>query len=268
MTHRPYANDPNAPPSVTTVLSLVSKPGLSWAAANETAHFAVDHLNRWAALSRDEAWNALRKHHRGLWDHRGALGTALHRVNEAWAQGGNVSLGEVVDQVQDEHRIWRRMQREEVIDELRTMVVGLSDAWVNLKPDTFAFEQVVRYDAPHLSYIGTADWRAVINGRALLVDVKTTGKDDGAFYFKDWALQLAAYRYADVAVNYERDVTYPLSPVESAAVLLVRANGEWQLLDVTAGHSEHDAFLALRQVYEWRATYDDTSHRLIAGSML
>lgn len=279
--HRPYAKDPNSPPSVTTVLGTVSKQSLVWAAANETARHAVDYSQRWLGLPSDQAYDVLRKHHRGLWDHRALLGTAVHRANEHWCVGDNVSIGELVDEIREESVIWRRRDRAELCEELRVMVIGLSDAWIALQPQTLSFEDVVRFgdpdERPGLSYVGTSDWRVVVNGVETLVDLKTTGqtKRGSARYWDSWRLQLAAYRYADTALDYSDTGqlvgTHPLQPVSATAVLLIRADGQWELLDVTAEHAEHAIFLALRAYYEWYRVSDSTrGHglRLEMGSQL
>jgi len=84
MAHRPYAKTPGGPPSVTQVLSILSAPGLSWGAARETALYAVHHQDQWSGLRTADAVDSLYKHHRGVWDHRALLGTAIHQINAEW----------------------------------------------------------------------------------------------------------------------------------------------------------------------------------------
>jgi hypothetical protein len=256
----------NRLPSVTTVLGVLSKDGLPWAAARETAVYAVHHWDEIARFSQPEQVDKLRRHHRGIWDHRAALGTAVHTVNEHWARGETIDPTALVEEMQQTTRIWADRSTIELAQELDIMIDGLEKAWQQLNPQTVSAEDVVRYPHPDLGYIGQTDWRAVIDGRTWLIDVKTTGELDPtkAFYYDSWRLQLAAYRYCTETVRYSQPRVHrpyakgvtetgsePLPPVDGCAVLHVRANGEWSWIPVEAGKAEHDLFLSLRAVWGW-----------------
>ncbi len=256
--HRPYARKRGAPPSVTTVLGVLAKDGLSWAAARETALFAVNHPDQWADLPEAAAVDRLYKHHRGLWDHRAALGSLVHSVNEAWAHGEEADLETMVDQVRQGSHIWARMPADQVLAEAGVMVDGLEAFWDYYKPDTISAEDVVRYPNPaHQAYIGQSDWRARIDGVSYLLDLKTTSHDDPtkALYFSDWRLQLAAYRHCTEIVDYDdmgdETGTRRLPPADRCAIVHIRAGGGWQLIPVQAGQTEHNIFLRLRDIYSW-----------------
>jgi PD-(D/E)XK nuclease superfamily len=254
--HRPYAKDPNAPPSVTTVLDTMSKPGLSWAAAKETAQYAVNHTD-WLLKESHMAVDQLRRHHRGVWDHRALLGTALHTVNSAWATGETLNVSALVDKMRAKSRLWARMEPGEIRTALRPMVSGLAQAWQTLEPKTVDVDRVVRTSGETLGYIGTYDWVVMVDGLTYLVDLKTTGKaaEKAKPFWDTWRLQLAAYRHASEVVNYEgrEEVgTEAMPKVDRTAVLMVCADGSWQFLECSADHEEHAVFLALRAVYGWR----------------
>lgn len=256
--HRPYARKPGGPPSVTTVLSVLDKPGLYWASARETATFAVLHQDQWIDLPTDQAVDRIRRHFKGIWDHRAALGTAVHQVNEAWAHGEEVDLNDIIDQVQAENRVWAKMDVGQIFAELSVMVDGLEEAWRALRPETISAEDVVRYSKVERQvYIGQNDWRVRIHGHSYLVDVKTSGQTDPdkGFYPDSWRLQLAAYRGCNEKVLYDDNCdeihTEPLPPVERCAILHIRANGKWAFLPVAAGGTEHNHFLRLRDLYGW-----------------
>ena len=259
--HRPYAKDPNAPPSVTTVLDALSKPGLPWAAAKETAQYAVHHTD-WLLKESHLAVDQLRRHHRGIWDHRALLGTALHTVNSAWATGETLNVSQLVDRMRARSRLWSRMEPSEIRSALRPMVSGLAQAWQALEPQTESVDEVVRFNDPTLGYIGTYDWVFTIDGLTYLVDVKSTGKsgEDAKPFWDTWRLQLAAYRYATEVVQYEGRTevgTKPMPKVDRTAVLMVCADGVWQFMECSATDIEHSAFLALRAVYGWRQDVGD-----------
>jgi hypothetical protein len=260
--HRPYKKDPNSPPSVTEVLKLLPMPGLPWAAAKETAAFAVKHPDRWRRLTEYAAVETLRKHHRGVWDHRALLGTALHELNAAWANGDTVQVADILDGLRSTSPLWGRMNLEDIYEEFRPMVNGLTEAWKKLKPQTLAFEEVVRFNIwdSTVNYIGSSDWRAYAEGRATLFDLKTTGnvKAGTAKYWDSWRLQTAAYRFANEVVFYDdndKEIgTGVPEPVELVRIIHVRANGEWEVDTIAAGYREHEIFLKLRQAYEWLRT--------------
>lgn len=257
--HRPYANDPDAPPSVTQVVGALDKPGLSWAAARETANFAVRHTEAWDNLPVTDAVSKLYRHHRGVWDHRALIGTALHTVNAEWCQGRAVRVKEVVRDLRDRSALWKRKTESELYAEILPMADGLSRFWLEYEPQTLSWEQVVRYDVGNadVAYVGTLDWRADIGGRPLVLDLKTTGTGHGkGKYWDAWRLQLAAYRYATEAVVYDDDNVergvVELPEAAGAAVVHLYKDGTVQFHHVKAGPREHEIFLALRRVYGWR----------------
>lgn len=256
--HRPYARDPDAPPSVTQVLDSLSKGGLSWGAAKETAEYAVHHQTQWMDLPPRDAVTRLYRHHRGIWDHRALIGSALHRVNAEWCQGNTVKLLDIIQELREDSPLWRGMPESELYAELVPMADGLAQFWLRVRPEGLSWEQVVRYRQDDgLAYIGTLDWRAQVNGQSLLLDLKTTGKSKpgSAKYWDTWRLQLAAYRYATEAVIYrdsEERGSFELPDVDGCAVVHLYRDGHVELNPVQAGPAEHEIFLSLLRVYNWR----------------
>jgi hypothetical protein len=258
--HRPYANDSASPPSVTQVVGLMDKPGLVWGAARETAKFAVHHYDRWRELSAEQATDTIYRHHRGVWDHRALLGSALHYINAEWCAGHTVLVSRVVSDMREQSPIWQRLDEKEIYSQLLPMADGLADCWLKLRPETLSYEQVVRHrngDAG-LDYIGQTDWRALINGVPTLLELKTTGsvKRGSGKYWDAWRLQLAAYRFATEGVVYDEEDTergtVELPEVDGAAVVHVYGDGRVDVNPVRAGKEEHDVFLGLRRAFGWR----------------
>jgi len=264
MGRRPYAK--GSLPSVTQVLSLLSAPGLSWGAAKETATYAVRHQDQWSRLQPTDAIDSLYRHHKGVWDHRALLGTAVHEINAQWCQGHTVRVGDLVAQMREDSRLWRQRSDTDIYRDLLPMVRGLERVWDRLQPESLSWEQVVRYTnplSPHLDYVGTTDWRATIEGRPILLDLKTTGKTipGTAKYWDQWRLQLAAYRYATEGLIYSGDVlkgAIELPEVDGCAIVHLYADGEFQVDGIQAGPAEHEVFLALRKAYGWRKDAKDT----------
>lgn len=262
---RPYAGKRGVL-SVTTVLDALGKPGLPWGAARETAIFAVLHREEWESLAEVEAIDRLRKHHRGLWDGRAAMGTLVHRVNEAWTWGETADVDELVRDIAAEKagpKIWRG-QEDVVVDDAAGYIDGLERFWTDFAPVTVATEEVVRFTAAGKSYeyIGQRDWVAEIDGKRLLLDIKTTARQlvdgddlDQGTYFDSWRLQLAAYALANEIVDYDADGnetgTHPNYPVEGCAVLHLRGDGAYTLWQVQAGAEEQSLFLRLVDIHRW-----------------
>lgn len=263
--HRPYAKVPGGPPSVTTVLGLLSAPGLSWGAAKETAQFAVHHQDQWQGLPPGAAVDTLYRHHRGVWDHRALLGTAVHQVNAEWCQGNTVRLVDVIQGLREHSRLWRQKAETDIYRDLLPMTDGLARAWQKLRPESLSWEQCVRFNHPDLSYVGTTDWRANIDGQPFLLDLKTTGNvhPGAGKYWDQWRLQLAAYRYATEGVTYDAEGqetgTELLPEVSGCLILHLYGNGEYQVDGVQAGPAEHEIFLALRKVFGWRQVAQNTA---------
>ncbi len=257
--HRPYARDRNAPPSVTQVVGTLDNPGLSWGAAKETAAYAVHHMAAWSDLPSDRAVSILYRHHRGVWDHRALVGSAIHEVNAQWCQGRAVRVLDIIQDIRERSPLWQQVPETDLYAELLPMADGLSKFWLKAQPVPLSWEQVVRYRPgnPELDYIGTLDWRAEINGQPLILDLKTTGsvKHGQGKYWDQWRLQLAAYRYATEAVLYREHLevgTFELPEVAGAAVVHLYRDGKVEFNPVKAGPREHEIFLALRRVYGWR----------------
>jgi len=251
--HRPYARKRGGPPSVTTVLGVLDKPGLPWAAARETAMFAVFHMPDWQSLGEADAVERLRKHHRGIWDGRAAMGTLVHQVNEAWAHDETVNIEDAIRDVLDAGRVWRDYTLDELIGEANRYLDGLEKFWTDFQPETLQAEDVVRHPGQN-SYIGQRDWRCRVNGERWLMDVKTTAQqdDDKGLYPDTWRLQLAAYRYAEERVHYdetgEEIGTEANEPVDHCGIIHLRGDGNYRLYQVPAGRTEMNRSLQLRAI--------------------
>ncbi len=250
--HRPYRDKIK---SITTVIGVLDKPGLPWGAANETAAFAVHHQAEWDHLSYADAYDRLRKHHKGIWDGRAAMGTLVHAVAEAWADQGEADVEALVAEVQAAGRIWQHLTPEQVIVEANGFIDGLELWWIDWEPEVLAVEEVVRHNGQN-AYIGTCDLRCLINGETWRIDYKTTGKtEDGKGVYPDsWRLQLAALTYADEIVHYdgaEETDTEKNFPVSHCGIVLLRGDGRYSFYEVTAGGTEHNRFLQLCGIYDW-----------------
>ena len=252
---RPYSRMKGAEPSVTTILGMLDKPGLSWGAAKETALFAVHHQADWAGLDTQAAVDKLRRHHRGVWDSKAAVGSVVHAVNESWI------TGEVYDVPED-------MQAK-----VEPYIEGLHKFWKDWNPSDFRTEDVVRRPG---TYIGTRDLVGNLGFDKCLLDLKSTAELDPekGIYTRDWALQLAAYRYATEVVHYKRDDKGKLfvdsvednEDVDWCGIVHLRGDGDYTLFQVNADLEVWDTFMSMAQLFQ--ALKETPTSRIITPDMI
>jgi hypothetical protein len=271
---RPYARLKKPERSVTEIIGLKSIPGLPWGAANETALQAV-YTTEWRTLPADEAYNVLRRHHRGVWDSRAAIGTAVHRVLEAWFRDEAVDLAELVDDMarnETSAKSWRGDENA-TIERLVPYVNGLEKWWNEWEPQGGTSEDCIRTPG---TYIGQRDrWGVRMGGHTWGLDLKCTAQsdEDKGLYLDSWALQLAAYRWAQECVDYGLDEkgkiielgTRPNDLVDRCAIIHLRGNDEYALYEVEADERALGAFLSLAKFGQWlRSIEKDEPVKLVA----
>lgn len=216
-------------PSVTGVLGVLDKPGLSWGAAKETAIFAVLRRDEWDTLTAAEAIERLRKHHRGVWDDKANRGTAVHAMAHDWARGNEI----------------------DVPPDCAAYIDALEQFYADWRPTWVALERSVIYPDPIDGYGGSFDAIGDLSdGRRWLLDIKT-----GASVYPDTALQLAAYRAAPYMGVYddkgELTGTETMPAVQACGVLHLCDNGSYGLIPMQAGPDEFAFFLHARRLWAW-----------------
>lgn len=227
-----YYKDANGSrvPGVTTILGALPKDGLINWAGSATAAAAV---NRWEELADLPPATRLKELETARYKDRdlaGKRGTEVHTYAEHLINGEEVT----------------------VPDEL----VGHVEAYAKFL-DVFKVEPVaVEFGVAHYrhGYAGTCDLIADVNvprlGRKrLLMDIKTARSG----IWGDNALQLAAYRYAEVVIG---DPERPVPEVDGCAGIHVRGDGA-DLVPVTADEAVFRAFLYVKQVYEFEKVSRD-----------
>lgn len=214
-------------PSVTTILSVLNKPALPRWAAKATAEFAVANRSSWVDLDDSAAVDLLKG---SPWrDSRKAAdaGTDAHSYAEDLLTG-----------------------KRSIDDEFAPPGAGreignVRDLIAAVRPQPLVVEATAWSHKD--SYAGTLDGIVVIDGAVCLVDWKTS-KD----VYPDNALQLAAYRHADVLVAADgSEIEMPR--IDRCLILHVPKDGDWSVVEVQAGEVEYLAFTSLRVAFEWQA---------------
>lgn len=217
---------------VTTLLGDgVNKPALIGWAARVVAEAAVDELDVWLPMLREgKRRSAVEYLKQQRWEtstEAAARGTEVHSLAAQLAAGQEVEVSEVTE--------------------------GLVDAYLAFRADwqpTDELSEVMVVNRTHV-YAGTLDlictlegWRVDRGSRParVLIDLKTGASG----VYPEVALQLAAYRYAEVMLpDLEGDAEdeQPMPQVDHCAVLWLLDDGSYQLKPVQADERAFRTFL-------------------------
>ncbi|MGQ4351951.1 hypothetical protein [Streptomyces drozdowiczii] len=232
---------------VTTILSQGSTKGdvLALWAANLVAETAFTHLPRLVAASRrpetrTEMYDWLRRAPLRKKDERADIGSAVHRIIEARVLGEPIPADLVDDDEMAPYlrHFLRFVEEWQVTFEASEMVVGNRTA----------------------GYAGTLDYllrspliAAALNVSAstvLMGDTKTGGELDVKGVYPEAALQMSAYRKAEVA--WLRDgSTVPMPATHSTGVVLHLRPEGYRLIPVACGDDVFAAFRIVQQAADW-----------------
>lgn len=210
-----YYEDANGKriPGVTTILGDgLPKPALINWAANATADYAVNNWDNLADMGVADRLKLLKKARYEDRDAAAKRGTEVHDLAEHLLKGEEVT----------------------VPDELRGHVeayVRFLDEW---QPTPVVVERpVVNYT---YGYAGTLDMVVDLpDGRRVLADIKTTRSG----IYGETALQLAAYRYAEVYIDGDSEI--PMPEVHDTWGIWVRADG-YEVVPLIADAKTFDDF--------------------------
>jgi len=231
-----YTLDGQLYPRVTGILACTAKPALVPAAVK----VVTEHIKAiWDAEGVID-WMDVKREYRRQWDRKASTGTIVHEA--------------VSSAIAREEFDW------ELLSDEQAQMVEQFWAWERaFAPQYLASEFAVFSDT--FRYAGTADMAVQIEGRTLLVDVKT-GKD----LWPDVALQLAAYANADFyMVGGKRVRPWPF---DGWAVLHLRSD-RWELREVRPEVRDlaWRRFRALREVAYW-TQIEGTKADKVLGDLL
>lgn len=209
----------------------VPKPALITWAANVTAEYAVDHWDELSALGPAARLKRLQAARYDSKDAAARRGTEVHRAAEMLLAGKSV---QVSDEIAGHVESYAQFMDEFQVEPVHVEFSAVSYRW---------------------GYAGTGDivcWMVLPeHGRKLiLADAKTSRSG----IFGETALQLAAYRYADVWIVDGKE--QPPDPVDFCAGIHIRGDG-YDLLPVEAGPEQHKHFLYAMKISQWSASSRD-----------
>ncbi len=243
--------------SVTTIIGALDKPALLYWAAEQTATAAVDQLDTVRAMIKDGdradtiKWLRDARFRRPKGQRTAAdLGTAVHEACETYALTG---------------------ERPDTDDEVAPFLDRF-DEWCQKFQPTYEAAEVTVY-SPQYGYAGTCDAFLSVDGVRFIVDYKTSkkswdakGKATGPY--PEVALQLAAYRYAELAAVWRprrmeqfRRRYYLLGEAEKAMAVPVPEVDTGLVIHITPDHCDaypvdcsediHTSFLYVLEAARW-----------------
>jgi hypothetical protein len=220
-------------PGVTSVLSMLPKPFLTFWAAKMVAEFAVDNFGAYSALvmngQRQAAIDVLKGAPRRYTASRADIGSAAHDLFEQLSRGEDI--GAVHPDLQG------------YVDQFRLFCEHFNPTWL-------ANEETIWSDKHR--YAGSFDAIAEIGGETVVVDFKTTKA-----IYAEVGLQLSAYRYADHIIRPD-GAKVPLPKITGGAVLHIHPD-KYEFVPMRCDEAVFDVFLALRNsVFEWDADLSKT----------
>lgn len=199
--------------SVTTVLGVLAKPALiRWAEAQGAAGAVrAERMGELDGVEPEQAVERVRTLGLGAdaaRDEAAGRGLDTHAVLEAWMTEG------------------RPPNVAEFEPEVRGYVQGLASWLVEHDPELVWSERVIAH--PDQRYAGRADLRARIDGRDVIVDLKTSRSGRS---YPEAHIQVAAYAAAEVACGED--------PPDGTMVVCVGPDGSFEAI---AGCAAPDAF--------------------------
>jgi hypothetical protein len=217
-------------PSVTTIISAgIPKPALQAWAVKVVAEGALDMLDELKAMMRKGHEDAALKMLKGLpynqRDSAANMGSLVHAAAEAHVKGESVKS--IIE-----------ASGEDAVPYLHAFSGFLRD----YKPEYLALEATVynRTDG----YAGTADAFMEVDGKSLVVDLKTNRSGP----WTEVGLQLSAYARGEFIGDDGKEA--PVPQVVGGAVLWLQPY-EYEFREVLITDPVYEAFLAAKVIHDW-----------------
>lgn len=211
--------------SVTTIIDGgIPKRALIHWAANEVSRYVCDNITTLGPLVREDPEGAYDLLKRSPWrkkEKAADAGTAIHEAIEAYILGKPMPP-------------WS----EDVAPRLRQF-----ERFLTAYAPEYHLTEASVYNKTQ-RYAGTLDALASIDGRKLVVDVKS-----GKGVYPEVALQLSAYRHAEI-IGMPDGSEAPM-PSTEGAVCLHLTDEDYTLYEVRADEDVFKAFLHVREVFRF-----------------
>lgn len=223
-------------PSVTTILSQLSKPALTNWAAKEVATYAVENILAWQDLPADSAIDLLKRAPYRNMTKKGDIGTAVHTAIDSWIGG------------------------QPVVEDLDLLpYVGGALAFMEDHVEKVIHSEVTIFNRTY-KYAGTTDLLAELkdpsplgleaHGATAIVDWKS-----GKAIYPEAALQLVGYAYGEFIGTLEGE-ELQLPKIQLGVIVHLPGDGTYTAKPVTLTPRLWRTFLALRTVQLWKDDFE------------
>lgn len=216
-------------PSVTTILQVLPKEGLSSWMAKEAARFAVEHWDELAMLSPQERLEPIQRASEAISVPAADKGDLVHDIIDSWMSG---------------------RPRDDNPDRVSSYMNSFIRFLTETRP-RFIENEVCMFSRAY-EYCGTADWIAEIDGKIILGDTKS-----GKAIYPEAALQVSALAHADFILRDDGSEE-KIPPISDLLVLNVRPRS-WKLARVRNPDACFQVFLGARRIYDWINGMDENS---------
>jgi hypothetical protein len=257
--------------SVTTALSVISKPALVGWAAKKTAEAAVEHAESLPIRVKDDVsklLDHLSNRHGVVPLERRLLGlleahTRAHNGEINWKHGTigqdtlrllkshhRASKDDAADLGSILHGAFETIAGGYGVPDLpegaQPYIEGFQLFWETVKPEPIRLESTI-YNQEH-GYAGTADLFAVIDGEICVADYKT-----GSSIWPEVALQLAAYANGEFIGSYrgQAEVQEPVPDAKKAYAIRI-APHSFNMVPVEIGRAVYESFVSALALWRWQ----------------
>ncbi len=233
-------------PGVTTVIGIIDKPQLMWAASKIAAETMFDQLKgvqTWE-VNRQELVNHCRGEFQRQWRSKADRGTRIHDIAERWTKGETVDVLPEDNGFIDALELFHKHYRPNFLMTERVVV----NRWMEYGG---RFDAICELDGPE-------------DQGTFLIDYKSGGE-----YDYEVALQSAAYLACELA-TYHDDGTMgecePLPKVDGARIIYLKEDGEIVVKDPFENVSQADAIVAFDASLKLYNIHKQISKQLKGGS--
>jgi hypothetical protein len=277
--------------SVTSILRALSSPALEYWAIKQTAMAAIDSQATWNAMLDDQGrletvkWLCGARWRRPKLE-LGAdqLGTVVHKTCEHYALSGQKPSRDWVEDLVRAHAA-PTVHIDSEVNTVGQMLNQFDDWLARFQPEYSAAEMPVFNE--QFGYAGSLDAILTIGGTKCLTDYKTRrepldSKGNAQTPYGETALQLAAYRHAEIAAvfrarrveKYKRRY-YLLSPDERAmapkmpqvdgGLCIILTPQSCEAYPVKCDQEVFDFFLYTFEAWRW---LEDVSKRVVGDALI
>jgi hypothetical protein len=234
--HRYYFNGEGPKPSVTTILEMLDKPALSTWKAQQAVRalwdITMSNGGQMPYQLQDEAVKVSLEQVRKTRTNAASIGSGVHHLADMALRAP-----------ENDPKAWKVSEdTQPYIDAYR----AFSDRY---ERSSFVSSEKMVWSLN--GYAGTYDLLMMIDNELWLIDIKT-----GKGLYPEFALQLAAYRWADWIILPGNPQRYEMPNVERTGILHIRPDlytEGYRLIDVPTTYTDdYIPFLGILEAYNWK----------------